>query len=70
MLEIGRLSSKLQKQLINDYFSQNGLEYSIIRTAIAGSHFSNKPYSYDDTENYFHLKHFKLAEEDTKYRVS
>ena len=36
-LGIGRLSYKLQKQLINELFSENGLEYSITRTTIAGT---------------------------------
>lgn len=68
--EFGRLSPKLQKQLISELFSENGLEYSIAKTTIAGSDFSNRAYSYHDTENHYNLKHFKLAEEDTKYRVS
>lgn len=69
VLGIGKLSPKLQKQIISDLFSESGLEYSVARTTISGSDFSARPYSYDDTENDWELKNFSLADEDIKYRV-
>ena len=69
VLGIGKLPEKLKNQIIYDYFSENGLEYSMARMPIAGSDFSTHAYSYDDVENDFELKHFKLVEEDTNYKV-
>ena len=51
-------------------FSENGVEYSVVRTTIAGSDFSTRPYSYDDYEDDYNLTHFSLVDEDTKFRVS
>ena len=69
VLGIGKLPEKLKNQIIYDYFSENGLEYSMCRMPIAGSDFSTHAYSYDDVENDFELNHFKLAEEDINYKV-
>ena len=51
-------------------FSDDGFEYSVVRTTIAGSDFSVRPYTYDDVEDDYNLTYFNLVEEDTKYRVS
>lgn len=42
-LNIGKLSSKLQKQIISDFYSEQGLEYSMTRTSVAGNDFSKRP---------------------------
>ncbi|MBR3162841.1 MAG: glucosylceramidase [Clostridia bacterium] len=41
-----KLNNEKKGQLINDYFSPNGLNYSIARLPIGSSDFSLKPYSY------------------------
>jgi glucosylceramidase len=46
--------------IINDYFSDNGLEYSMARTPIGGSDFSIRPYTYDDETDDKNLTHFAL----------
>lgn len=68
-LNIGKLSSKLQKQIISDLFSDKGLEYSMARTSVAGNDFSKRAYSYDDGTEDWDLKRFSLAEEDTQFKV-
>lgn len=50
-------------------FSDDGFEYSVVRTTIAGSDFSVRPYTYYDVEDDYNLTYFNLVE-DTKYRVS
>ena len=70
VLDLGNMSSKLQRQILSDMFSQNGIQYSVVRTTIAGSDFSTRPYSYDDHEDDYNLTHFSLVDEDTKFRVS
>ena len=63
-ININSLPYSMATNIIKDYFSVNGLEYSIVRIPIAGSDYSIHTYSYDDTENDFELKHFALAKED------
>ena len=51
-------------------FAQDGFEYSVVRTTIAGSDFSQRAYySYDDIDDDYDLKHFSLVD-DLKFRVS
>lgn len=70
VLGIGKMSSKLQRQILTDFFGEHGIELSMARTTIAGSDFSTRPYSYDDHDWDWDLKQFSLVDEDTKYRVS
>ena len=70
VLNVGSMTPKLQKQILSDMFSDDGFEYSVVRTTIAGSDFSVRPYTYDDVEDDYNLTYFNLVEEDTKYRVS
>ena len=70
VLNLGSMSSNLQKQILSDMFAQDGFEYSVVRTTIAGSDFSARAYSYDDVDDDYDLKHFSLVDEDTKFRVS
>lgn len=48
---IKQLPNNLQTQIINDYFSQNGLNYTIGRLPIGSSDFSLKSYSYSNKED-------------------
>jgi len=79
------LPLELQKHIIESYYSESGLEYSLGRVPIASSDFScrdsnNNPslvncdtqksqYSYDDTEGDFTLSHFKLQKEDLHFKI-
>ena len=70
VLNVGNMTSKLQRQILEDMFSENGFEYSVVRTTIAGSDMSTRPYTYDDVEDDYNLTYFNLVEEDIKYKVS
>ena len=69
-LNIKSLPEKLQQQIISDYYSDKGIEYTLGRIPIGGSDFSTHPYSYDDnnTED-FDFKRFNLTKEDFDYKV-
>lgn len=64
-----KLSEPLRKRLIRDYFSQNGIEYTIGRVPIGGCDFSTRPYTYDDVIDDDTLSKFSLQMEDYKYKV-
>lgn len=68
-INIASLNEGLQKQLINGYFSRNGLEYTIGRVPMASCDFCTREYSYDDVDGDFDLDKFQLAEEDLKYKI-
>jgi glucosylceramidase len=69
-INIGLLPKKLQDNIIRDYFSEKGIEYTVCRVPIAGSDFSTRPYTYaDQVENDDELKHFNLTKEDHELKV-
>jgi len=68
-INIYALQSNLSKLVIDNYYSSNGLEYTIGRIPIGGSDFSTRKYTYDDHENDFNLANFSLADEDIHYKV-
>lgn len=68
-INIASLNENLQNKLLNSYFSENGLEYSLCRIPIGGTDFSTRGYSYNDGDVDTNLTNFKLAEEDYKYKV-
>lgn len=63
------LPQSLQKQVIQDYFGPDGLEYSIVRMTIGGSDFSSRQYTLDDHPDDFDLEHFALPKEDIEWKV-
>lgn len=70
VININNLPTKLGETLLESYFGNTGLEYNMARVPIAGSDFSNRTYSYDDTnEPDFELRHWSLADEDTKLKI-
>lgn len=69
-INIKSLPFHLATNIIKDYFSVNGIEYSAVRIPIAGSDYSTRTYSYDDFDNDFELKHFALAKEDIDFKVN
>uniref|UniRef100_T1K1B4 Glucosylceramidase n=2 Tax=Tetranychus urticae TaxID=32264 RepID=T1K1B4_TETUR len=68
-ININKLPDSLADKLIEDYFGPNGLQYTVCRVVIGGSDFSDRPYSYDDVENDFELKHFSLVNDDYQYKI-
>ncbi|EFA07058.2 lysosomal acid glucosylceramidase [Tribolium castaneum] len=68
-INIASLEEELQSKLLESYFSENGIEYSLCRVPIGGTDFSVRAYSYDDGEEDKNLTNFKLAEEDHQYKI-
>ncbi|XP_013384673.1 glucosylceramidase [Lingula anatina] len=68
-INILNVSVKTRTNLMNSYFSPEGLEYSIGRIPMASCDFSTHPYSYDDTAMDFSLSNFSLTKEDTKFKI-
>ena len=68
-INIKKMSPKLQEQIIRDYFSKDGLEYNVGRIPIGGTDYSTRSYTYDDGVEDKTLSRFKLAQEDTEYKV-
>lgn len=63
-----KLSKEKQKELLEAYFDkQKGIGYSILRTTIHSSDFSNESYTYVENEDK-ELKSFSI-QHDLKYRV-
>lgn len=65
------LGSELTKLIINNYWSEKGLQYSIGRIVIGGCDFSPRKYTYDDdADGDMDLDHFNLTQEDFDYKVN
>ena len=63
------VNESLAELLLDSYFSGNGIEYSLARVPLAGTDFSDRPYSYDDVNGDLELKHFALQKEDIDWKV-
>ena len=68
-INIKSLSKGAQQNLINSYFSDNGIRYTIGRIPMASCDFSKSIYSYDDHEDDFDLKFFNLTQMDLDYKI-
>ena len=66
---IASLSKNSLANLLNSYFSSDGIEFNIIRVPLAGTDFSLREYSYDDNPNDFNLTKFSLSKEDTEWKI-
>ncbi|XP_052758741.1 lysosomal acid glucosylceramidase-like [Galleria mellonella] len=65
-----KLSDGAQRQFIDTYFSNKGIEYNMIRVPIGGSDFSTHPYAYNELPwNDVALTNFTLSEEDLFYKL-
>ncbi|XP_032527861.2 lysosomal acid glucosylceramidase-like [Danaus plexippus] len=65
-----KMKPAIQDTLVKSYFSEDGLEYNVIRLPIGSTDFSTRFYAYnqypkDDTA----LSNFTFAPEDIKYKV-
>ena len=69
-INLHKLGPNLSQQILEDYFSRDGLEYNVGRIPIGGSDFSTHPYTYDDGGPDLNLTKFALASEDFNYKVN
>ncbi|CAG2175639.1 unnamed protein product, partial [Oppiella nova] len=63
-INIRKAGDKLGDQILRDYFSKDGIEYSVGRIPIGGSDFSTRPYELDDGGEDKTLAKFNLTSED------
>ncbi|PSN49705.1 hypothetical protein C0J52_05333 [Blattella germanica] len=66
---LSQLKEETQDQLLRQYFSDEGLNYTFLRIPIAASDFSTHWYTYDDFGEGHSLSNFSLCEEDFKYKI-
>ncbi|GAB5583887.1 lysosomal acid glucosylceramidase isoform X2 [Prionailurus iriomotensis] len=67
-LNILALSPPARNSLLKSYFSEEGIEYNIIRVPMASCDFSIRTYTYDDSPDDFQLRDFILPEEDVRLK--
>ncbi|KAA8591650.1 hypothetical protein FQN60_017024, partial [Etheostoma spectabile] len=63
------LSAGAQDQLLQQYFSPEGIGYSVVRVPMASCDFSTRLYTYADTPGDYNLDNFTLAPEDIKMKI-
>ncbi|XP_070622167.1 lysosomal acid glucosylceramidase-like isoform X2 [Erythrolamprus reginae] len=68
-INILALSPKAQKNLLRSYFSEEGIEYNLVRMPMASCDFSVRTYTYDDYPYDYELKNFSLVEEDLLMKI-
>ncbi|XP_059139428.1 lysosomal acid glucosylceramidase-like [Physella acuta] len=68
-INIASLPQPAQDNLINSYYSKEGIEYTVGRVPMASCDFSTHAYSYDDVPGDLSLDHFSLAPEDLNYKI-
>lgn len=59
-INIYKLSPNLQQTLLDQYFSETGLQYTLGRVPIGSNDFSTSIYSYNDVKDDFKMKHFSI----------
>lgn len=68
-MTMNKLSSQARFNLINSYFGQNGIEYTMGRIPMASCDFSTRIYSYDERVGDLDLNEFALVPEDLVYKI-
>ncbi|KAI1700264.1 glycosyl hydrolase family 30 TIM-barrel domain-containing protein [Ditylenchus destructor] len=68
-INLNRLSSAARQNLLQSYFGQSGLGYTVGRVPMASCDFSTHAYSYCDTSGDFNLTTFNLTVEDFVLKV-
>ncbi|CAL8247259.1 unnamed protein product [Lota lota] len=63
------LSPGTQDQLLRQYFSPDGIGYTVVRVPMASCDFSLRLYTYADTPGDYSLENFTLAPEDTNMKI-
>lgn len=64
------LPEAAQKKLMESYFADNGIEFSMSRVPIGGADFSPNFYTLDDHVDDMQLKYFALHQEDLNHKVN
>ncbi|KAH7484858.1 hypothetical protein KRP22_006024 [Phytophthora ramorum] len=59
-INVYKLSSKLQQILLDQYFSEKGLQYNLGRVSIGSNDFSTSVYSYNDVEGDLAMENFSI----------
>ncbi|XP_050308225.1 lysosomal acid glucosylceramidase-like [Anthonomus grandis grandis] len=67
-INILKLSKRVQEQLLQSYFGDEGVQYSVCRIPMGGTDFSIRGYTYCDQCNES-LDGFTLQEEDIKFKI-
>uniref|UniRef100_A0A8C7K6Z3 Glucosylceramidase n=1 Tax=Oncorhynchus kisutch TaxID=8019 RepID=A0A8C7K6Z3_ONCKI len=68
-INILSLSPRTQDQLLRQYFSAQGIGYSVVRVPIASCDFSTHLYTYADSPGDYNLDNFTLSPEDTNMKI-
>ncbi|KAJ9601521.1 hypothetical protein L9F63_000264 [Diploptera punctata] len=68
-INIESLSMKAKENLLQSYFSKEGIEFNFGRVPIAGCDFSTHEYTYDDAPGDTNLTYFNLTVEDFFYKI-
>ncbi|XP_061530176.1 lysosomal acid glucosylceramidase isoform X1 [Phycodurus eques] len=68
-LNILSLSAGAQDQLLRQYFSKEGIGYTVVRVPMASCDFSTRLYTYADTRDDYGLHKFALAPEDVHMKI-
>uniref|UniRef100_A0A8C7YS49 Glucosylceramidase n=1 Tax=Oryzias sinensis TaxID=183150 RepID=A0A8C7YS49_9TELE len=68
-INILSLSAGAQEQLLRQYFSSDGIGYSVVRVPMASCDFSTRLYTYADTPGDYNLDNFTLAPEDIHMKI-
>ena len=64
------LNDTLAAHVINDYYSPQGIGYSVGRVPVGGTDFSDRPYTYnDDNVGDYEQTNFTLAQDDHLYKI-
>lgn len=68
-INIMSLSAGSQEQLLRQYFSSEGIGFSVMRVPMASCDFSTRLYTYADSPGDYNLDKFALTMEDIKYKI-
>ncbi|KAI6239653.1 Glucosylceramidase [Aphelenchoides fujianensis] len=68
-VNMNRLTPDARNLLLQQYYGENGIGYTLGRVPIASCDFSTRIYSYVDQANDFDLATFKLAPEDLQAKI-
>ncbi|XP_044063224.1 lysosomal acid glucosylceramidase isoform X3 [Siniperca chuatsi] len=68
-INILSLSAGAQGQVLRQYFSPEGIGYSVVRVPMASCDFSTRLYTYADTPGDYNLDNFTLAPEDINMKI-
>ncbi|XP_054869331.1 lysosomal acid glucosylceramidase [Amphiprion ocellaris] len=68
-INILSLSAASQEQLLRQYFSPEGIGYSVVRVPMASCDFSTRLYTYADSPGDYSLDNFTLAAEDVQMKI-